>query len=88
MKHGAIVVKHSRILGFSPNVEKNSPRYVDWEHASVHAEIRAMQRAGWPKKATCYVARVNNHGVIRLSKPCANCQAVLDRFKVRVVYTE
>lgn len=87
MKHGALVVRHSKILGASPNVEKNSPKYVGWQHASVHAEIRAMQRAGWPSKVTVYVARVNNFGEPRLSRPCANCQAILDQFKVKVVYT-
>ena len=87
MKHGAIVVRHSKILGASPNVERNNPKIVGWANASVHAEIRAMKRAGWPTKATIYVARVNNHGERRLSKPCANCQEVLDQFKIKVVYT-
>lgn len=87
MKHGAIVVRHSKILAFSPNVERNNPKFVGWENASVHAEIRAMKRAGWPTKATLYVARVNNQGEKRLSKPCPNCQEVLDRFKIKVVYT-
>lgn len=88
MKHGALIVKHSKILGVSPNIDKNSPKYVGWQYASVHAEIRAMQRANWPSKATCYVARVNNHGESRLSKPCANCQTVLDQFRIKVLYTE
>jgi len=88
MKHGALVVKHGHVLGTSPNVEKNSPKYVDHEHASVHAEIRAMQRAGWPIKATVYVARVNNFGESRLSKPCANCQAVLEANNCKAVWTE
>lgn len=87
MKHGAIVVRHSKILGSSPNVERNNPKIVGWANASVHAEIRAMKRAGWPTKATIYVARVNNHGERRLSKPCPNCQEVLDQFKIKVVYT-
>lgn len=88
MKHGAVVVKHSKVRGASPNISKNNPRYVDWQHASKHAEIRAMHRAGWPLKATIYVARVNNNGESRLSKPCSNCQPILDQFKTRVVYTE
>lgn len=87
MKHGAIVVRHSKILGASPNVEKNNPKFTGWENASVHAEIRALKRAGWPVKATVYVARVNNHGERRMSKPCANCQEILNKFKIRVVYT-
>lgn len=87
-RHGALIVRHSKILGASPNIEKNNPKFVDWNFSSVHAEIRAMQRAGWPTKATCYVARVNNQGKNRLSQPCASCQAVLDDHKIRVIYTE
>lgn len=87
-KHGAVVVRHGHVLGASPNVQKNDPRYVDHEASQVHAEIRALQKAGWPKKVTVYVARINGQGEPRLSKPCANCQVVLDRFNCRVVYTE
>lgn len=87
-KHGAVVVRHGKVLGFSPNVEKNDPRYIDHEHASVHAEIRAMQRAGWPRKVSIFVARINNFGETRLSKPCANCEAVLKEYNVKVFWTE
>lgn len=87
MKHGAIVVKHGHVLGSSPNLWKNDPKNVDFQHASVHAEIAALRKAGWPKKVDLYVARVNGNGESRLSKPCANCQAVLDEMKIRVVYT-
>jgi cytidine deaminase len=87
-KHGAIVVKHGHVLGSGVNVTKNSPRYVDWRYSSVHAEIAAMKKAGWPKRATIYVARVNNHGEARMSKPCPNCQEVLDEFRCKVEWTE
>lgn len=87
-KHGAIVVRHSKILGASPNVYKNNPRHSPIESCSVHAEIRAMQKAGWPNKVSLYVARVNNQGESRLSQPCANCQTVLDGYKVKVYWTE
>ena len=86
-RHGAIVVRHGRILGAAPNIMKNSPKFVDWRFSSVHAEVRAMRRAGFPKKATVYVARINNFGESRLSKPCASCQEVLDAFHCKVVYT-
>jgi cytidine deaminase len=87
-RHGAIVVKHGRVLGGSCNIEKNNPKYVDYRHSSVHAEIAAMRKAGWPRRVSLYVARVNSRGEARLSKPCANCQAVLDEFKVKVFWTE
>lgn len=87
-KHGALVVKHSHILGAAPNVQRNDPRYVDWRHASVHAEVRAMKRAGWPIGATVFIARVNSAGEPRLSKPCVNCAEILSSFKSKVVWTE
>lgn len=87
MKHGAVVVKHGRILGSSPNLWKNDPKNVHYKHASVHAEMAALRKAGWPTKVTVYVARVNGKGESRLSKPCANCQVVLDEMKIKVVYT-
>lgn len=87
-RHGAIVVKHGKILGSSPNLYKNDPKYVDWEYSQVHAEIAALKKAGWPSRVTVYVARVNGFGQRRLSKPCANCQAVLDSYRVKVIWTE
>lgn len=87
-KHGALVVRHSHVLGASPNVVKNDPRYVDHQHSSIHAEIAAMKKAGWPRRATVYVARVNSYGKARLSKPCATCQEVLDAHKCKVVWTQ
>lgn len=87
MKHGAVVVKHGHVLGFSANLWRNNPKNVDPEFCSVHAEIAALRKAGMPKKATVYVARVNNHGEPRLSKPCPNCQEVLDGLKAKVYWT-
>ncbi len=86
-RHGAIVVKHGTILGSSPNLYKNDPKNVDFHYSQVHAEIAALKRAGWPTKVTVYVARVNGFGTARLSKPCANCQEVLDAHKVKVIWT-
>lgn len=87
-RHGAVVVKHGHVLGSATNVQKNDPKFVDFKHSQIHAEIAAMKKAGWPNKATIYVARVNGNGQNRLSKPCANCQEVLDQFKTKVVFTQ
>ncbi len=87
-KHGAIVVKHGRVRGFSPNIQRNDPRNVEHKHCSLHAEVAAMKKAGWPERATIYVARINGRGEARLSKPCINCQTVLDKFKTKVIWTE
>lgn len=87
-RHGAVVVRHGHVLGVGCNVQKNDPKYVDHVHSQIHAEIAALKRAGWPMKATIYVARVNGDGESRLSKPCANCQAVLRAYKCKVFWTE
>lgn len=86
-KMGAIVVVHGKIRGASPNIRKNSPVYVDWKYSSVHAEIAALRKAGFPKRATVYVARIGN-GEPRLAKPCPNCQLVLDSLRCKVIFTE
>lgn len=86
-RHGALVVKHGKILGSSPNLWKNDPKYIESKHCQIHAEIAALKKAGWPSKVTVYVARINTKGESRLSKPCANCQEVLDAYKIKVIWT-
>lgn len=86
-KHGAVVVKHGKVLGAATNRTKNDPKYVDWRCSSIHAEIAALKRARFPRRSTVYVARVNALGESRMSKPCANCQEVLDSFRCKVEWT-
>lgn len=86
-RHGAVVVHHGTVLGSSCNIRKNDPYYVDHKFSSIHAEVRALRRAGFPKKATIYVARVNRFGETRNSKPCEGCQSLLDELNVKVVHT-
>lgn len=85
-RHGALVIKHGKVLGASPNLYRNDAR-IDWRNASVHAEAAALRRARYPKKATVVVARINRNGEARLSKPCVSCQALLDELKCNVIYT-
>lgn len=87
-RHGAIVIKHGRVLGFSPNLYKNDPRNVNPKYCQIHAEVAALKKAGWPIRATVYVARINGRGEPRLSKPCADCQKTLNTHKAKVVWTE
>lgn len=85
-RHGALVIKHGKVLGSSPNKHRNDAR-IDYLNASVHAEVAALRKAGYPKRATVVVARINRSGEARLSKPCANCQQLLDDLKCDVLYT-
>lgn len=88
-RHGAVVVRGGKVVGVSPNIQKNNPEFVDWRFSSIHAERAAMRKAGWPKRAIVYVARINRAGnMARFSKPCMECQRMLDELKCSVVYTK
>ena len=93
-KHGAIIVKSGRVLGTGFNKDKNHPMAISEEHikthASRHAEVEAIRDAGWNVKgATLYVARVNNFGYDRDSKPCSRCSEIIQTMQIKkVIYTE
>lgn len=93
-KHGAIVVKSGRVLGTGYNKDTNNPYTVSPEHikthCSRHAEIEAIRDANWNVRgATIYVARINNSGEDRYSKPCGYCERVIIDTEIKkVIYTE
>lgn len=93
-RHGAVVVKSGRVIGTGYNKNKNHPLQVSPEHikthCSRHAEVEAIRDARFAVEgATLYVARVNNQGQDRNSKPCQYCQAVISATKIKkVIYTE
>ena len=89
--HGAIIVKHNRVLGLGVNKNKNHPNIVmnPKLQAAVHAEVSAIKACqGDTDGATIYVARRNKRGEPMLSKPCSQCQKALDDAGInKVVYT-
>lgn len=93
-KHGAIIVKSGRVLGTGFNKDTNNPMIVSPEHikthCSRHAEIEAIRDANWNVRgAVMYVARINNHGQDRNSKPCIRCEVVIEETQIKkVIYTE
>ena len=93
-KHGAVIVKGGSVIGTGFNKDTNNPFMVSPEHiktnCSRHAEIEAMRDASWNVKgAVLYVARVNNQGKDRYSKPCTHCEAVIIEKQIKkVIYTE
>lgn len=93
-KHGAVLVKSGRVIGTGYNKDTNNPFSVSPEHikthCSRHAEIEAIRDANWNVRgAVLYVARVNNQGVDRNSKPCIRCQVVIEETQIKkVIYTE
>lgn len=92
-KHGAVVVKAGRVLGIGYNKDKNHPMQVSPEHikthCSRHAELEAIRDANWNVRgATLYVARINNTGQDRNSKPCERCEVVINETQIKkVIYT-
>lgn len=87
-RHGAVVVVNGKVRATAPNVRKNDPHYVDFRLSSVHAEIAALKRAGFPRRASVYVARIHKDGSPAYSRPCTACQEVLDSLQADVYWTE
>lgn len=92
-KHGAIVVKSGRVVGSGFNKFKNHPDLIPENlikvHCSRHAEEVAIHEAGKNAKgAILYVARVNNQGIDRNSKPCEECSKLIKNSGIKkVIYT-
>ncbi len=83
-------MKHGRILGVSPNVYRNNPRNVSEEHldrCSIHAEVRSLRKAGFPKKAILFVVRVNGQNEVRKAMPCDGCMSLINELQCKVVHT-
>jgi tRNA(Arg) A34 adenosine deaminase TadA len=93
-KHGAVIVKSGRVVGVGYNKNRNNPLFCSPEHikphASRHAEIHAMREAGENVAgAVLYIARVNNLGQDRNSRPCILCEAAIKQANIKkVIYTK
>lgn len=87
-KHGALVVKNGQVVSAGVNTMRGTAE-IHWPFASEHAEERAISQAGKDARgAVIYVARVNNQGVARLSKPCERCRSVIRKSGIaRIVHT-
>lgn len=56
---------------------------------SYHAEEVVLSRAGDPRGATIYVARLTKSGSMGMAKPCERCQQLLlENGVCTVVFTE
>lgn len=88
-RHGCIIVKSGAVQGRGTNTYRNQPGIIEEINAlSVHAEINALKRCGDLRGAVAFVARVNNHGEQRQSRPCPDCLQALKHAGVkRIVYT-
>jgi deoxycytidylate deaminase len=92
-RHGAVVIKSGRVVGYGFNKFKNHtdlfPEELIKVHCSRHAEEVAIKTAGQNAKgAILYVARVNRQGIDRNSKPCKICADIIKNSGIKkVIYT-
>jgi len=90
-KHGCIIVKSGAVQCMGVNTYRNQPGIVEQIDAlSTHAEINALKngRKSDLSGSVAFVARVNNHGEQRQSRPCPDClKALKDAGIKRIVYT-
>lgn len=91
-QHGAAIYKGGSLMSIGVSVVKNDPLFVGeaTRNPATHAEALAIRSCGPVdlSNATIYVARINNHGQPRFSKPCPDCQMAIDKAGIRkVIYT-
>lgn len=90
-KHGAVVAKGNKIIGFAPNKFRNSP-LIDVDNVSVHAEAAVIRELlkNYPdlRSTTIYIARINKAGDATISRPCSNCMKLIVEAGIKeIVYT-
>lgn len=88
-RHGCIIVKSGAVQSKGTNTYRNQPGIIqEIEALSVHAEINAIKRGSDLRGAVAYIARVNNDGEKRQSRPCPDCLKALKNAGIkRIVYT-
>lgn len=90
---GAVIVRGSRVLSTGVNHIGYS-RYLQSRKfaESIHAEVEAIigllktRRAHELVGSTLYVSRIDAFGNPRLSKPCRDCQRIIESVGIRRVY--
>jgi len=83
-RHGAVIVKGSRVLSVAVNIMSTDRTSALWSKESMHAEQRAIKRVQ-VRGTTCYTARAHEQDT---SRPCAMCWSLLAEGGVeRVVYS-
>lgn len=92
-RHVAAIVKRNRFVSIGFNSNKTSAdtfKHSRTEHhACVHAEFAAIKRFnGDTSGLDLFVIRTNSNNELRMSKPCAVCQKIIDKHAFRkVVYS-
>jgi tRNA(Arg) A34 adenosine deaminase TadA len=90
-KHGAVVAKGNKVLGFAPNKFRNAPA-IDEHNVSDHAEratLRELLKVRDDLRGcTIYIARITKDGKTMMSRPCVDCmKAIIEAGIKEIVYT-
>lgn len=87
---GAAIYLGNRLVSIGWNTDRTNPNaqtIFRWEHAELNALIGTSKYD--LTRATIYVVRITQTGMIRMAKPCGDCQRVLRAAGLRrVVYTD
>ena len=85
---GAVLIKRNKVLsvGFNNPLKTHPKSNNKWK--TIHAELDVL--LGVPKDdlkgASVYVVRINKKGLMRSSKPCVDCQVLLEHAKIKEVF--
>lgn len=90
-KHGAVVAKGNKVLGFAPNKFRNAPG-VDEHNVTDHAERATLRELLKVREdlrgCTIYIARVDKQNNTQMSRPCVECMwAIIAAGIKEIVYT-
>lgn len=89
-KHGAVVSKGGRVFGKGHNSYKTHGTWGGGPLKTLHAEAAAIRDAVRRGIDICGATiHVTRGDMNRISKPCASCRALLERYGIsKIVYTD
>lgn len=92
-RHAAALVAKHKVVAYGLNslktrasVLKHNGNFHD--RTCTHAEVDALRKVKDASGLTLYVASLGRGGVVKNSKPCEDCQRLIDRSGLkRIIYT-
>lgn len=91
-KHGSVIVNNKEIISKGYNNYIYSCYSFSKGKITIHAECdsinKSIRKNGKRslKGSIIYVVRINYNDELKMSKPCKNCQAVIEKFGIKTVY--
>lgn len=92
-KHFSFIIKRNRIISLGWNLQKKTDTFAHkfkYKHPFIHSELMAIKNFPYPPtelyKCKMINIRLNNNKQLRLSKPCKNCQNLLNFFELKEIW--